>query len=120
LRELDTQLRDIVSNGRAQALLASHPVYQYLARAYELDLRSVLWEPDVFPSEAEWNELGSLAEAKGAKWMLWEGEPLADSVNRLEQIGIESLVFHPCSNTPDAGDYLSVMQANLAQLRRAF
>ena len=120
LRGLDDQLKEILSNARGQALLASHPVYQYFARAYDLDLRSVLWEPDEFPSETQWNELGSLAEATAAKWMLWEGEALPESVSRLKKMGIDSLVFHPCANVPEQGDFLSVMQANLAQLQQAF
>lgn len=120
LRILDTELKKILSNALGQALLASHPVYQYLARAYDLDLRSVLWEPDVFPSEDQWNELANLAKTNSSKWMLWEGEPLAESVARLEKMGIGSLVFDPCGNVPESGDYLSVMQGNLAQIRRAF
>jgi zinc transport system substrate-binding protein len=117
---LDTELKKILSNARGETLLASHPVYQYLARAYDLDLRSVLWEPGTFPSEAQWNELAVLAETNSAKWMLWEGEPLPEPVARLEQMGIGSIVFDPCGNAPGEGDYLSVMQANLARLRRAF
>lgn len=120
LRALDEQFREILSKARGQVLLVSHPVYKYLARAYDLELHSVLWEPGEFPSEAQWDELASLAETNSAKWMLWEGEPLPESVARLEQLGIGSLVFDPCGNTPEAGDYLSVMQANLAQLQRAF
>jgi zinc transport system substrate-binding protein len=30
-------------------LLASHPVYQYLARRYGLNLRSLVWETDEVP-----------------------------------------------------------------------
>ena len=117
---LDTELKKILSNARGETLLASHPVYQYLARAYDLDLRSVLWEPGTFPSEAQWNELAGLAGKSSARWMLWEDDPLDDTVARLEQMGIDSLVFAPCGNAPGEGDYLSVMQANLARLRRAF
>jgi zinc transport system substrate-binding protein len=117
---LDTELKKILSNALGETLLASHPVYQYLARAYDLDLRSVLWEPGTFPSEAQWNELAGLAGKSSARWMLWEDDPLDDTVARLEQMGIDSLVFAPCGNAPGEGDYLSVMQANLARLRRAF
>ncbi len=114
------QLQEILSNARGQALLASHPVYQYLERAYQLDLHSVLWEPDTFPDESQWNDLASLARAHTVTRMLGEGEPLARSVERLAQLGIKSLVFDPCANTPEQGDFLSVMQANLRQLQRAF
>lgn len=120
LREFDTQLKDTLSKARGQALLASHPVYQYLAHAYELDLRSVLWEPDEFPAESQWDDLAKLTGTRAASWMLWEGKPLAESIARLAQMGIDSLVFDPCANVPAQGDFLSVMKSNLAQLQRAF
>ena len=53
---LDDRLES-VARERTQPLLASHPVYQYLARRYGLNTRSVLWEPEVMPEEAEWQEL---------------------------------------------------------------
>ena len=49
--------------------------------------------------------------------MLWEAEPLPETVARLEEMGIESIVFDPCATEPDSGDYLSVMQANLQRLQ---
>lgn len=120
LRALDTELKAIVSNRLGQTLLASHPVYQYFARAYALDLRSVLLEPDEFPTETQWNELGSLAMATAAKWMIWEGKPLAETEARLAQSGIGSLVVDPCARVPEQGDFLMTMKQNLAELKRAF
>lgn len=120
LGALDSQLQEILSNARGQALLASHSVYQYFARAYQLDLHSVLWEPDKFPGETEWEELADLVLTHKASWMLWEGEPLSGSTARLAQLGIESVVFDPCANVPEQGDFLSVMKHNLAELKRAF
>lgn len=38
----------------------------------------------------------------------------------LAQMGIGSLVFDPCANRPEQGDFLSVMKTNVAQLRLAF
>jgi zinc transport system substrate-binding protein len=52
--------------------------------------------------------------------MIWEGEPAAESVRRLEEIGLGSLVFDPCATTPADGDFLSVMRANVAALAEAF
>ena len=54
LTELDEQLRAAVKLNPTRPLLASHPVYQYLAARYDLDLRSVQWEPEEMPGEAEW------------------------------------------------------------------
>jgi zinc transport system substrate-binding protein len=55
-----------------------------------------------------------------AKWMIWEGEPEKESVAKLEAIGVKSLVFDPCGNVPDGGDFLSVMKANVEMLEKAF
>jgi zinc transport system substrate-binding protein len=55
-----------------------------------------------------------------ARWMIWEGKPMKESVERLKSIGVDSLVFDPCGNTPDQGDFLSVMRQNVENLKLAF
>ena len=47
------------STDQNQPLLASHPVYDYLAARYGLNFRDVLWEPETFPDEEPWAEIGS-------------------------------------------------------------
>ena len=120
LMALDARLDALVSSKRAQPLLASHPVYQYFAKRFDLNLQSVLWEPDSLPHEAQWQALQALLAKHPAKWMLWEGEPLAATVDKLQALGIKSLVFDPCGNTPERGDFLSVMQQNIVNLQQAF
>jgi zinc transport system substrate-binding protein len=101
-------------------LVASHPVYQYLARRYGLNIRSVLWEPETVPDDAAMADLTKILASHPAKVMLWEGEPAAESVKKLADLGIKSLVFDPCGNRPDEGaDFLSVMRANLTNLGQA-
>jgi zinc transport system substrate-binding protein len=97
-------------------LLGSHPVYQYLARRYGLKLKSVHWEPDATPDEAMWKELDAMRSSHSAGVMLWEGEPLAETREKLAAKGIKSIVFDPCGNRPEAGDYLGVMEKNIANL----
>jgi zinc transport system substrate-binding protein len=120
LLALDAELKSIIAANKNQALLASHPVYQYLARRYGVNLRSVMWEPDEYPDPSQWKELENLARSHAAKWMLWEGTPAAESVEQLKQMGIGSIVFDPCASAPAQGDFLSVMQHNLAELNRVF
>jgi len=93
-------------------LVFSHPVYQYLIRRYELDAVKVHWEPDEAPDGNAWDHLEELLESHPAKWMLWEGEPLDETVAGLDELGIDSVVFDPCGNRPEEGDYLTVMAAN--------
>ena len=120
LLDLDARLEALVARDPAQPLLASHPVYQYLARRYSLNLKSLMWEPDAMPPESEWQGLAELREAHPAGWMLWEAEPAADNRERLEQLGVESTVFDPCANRPAAGDFLTVMSDNVANTAGAY
>ena len=122
LTEIDEQIATLVegSADHKQPLLASHPVYDYLAARYGLSLRSVLWEPETFPDEEQWAELESLLAEHPAEWMIWEGDPLPESVERLRQLGVESVVFDPAGNVPEDGDFLTVMQTNLENLRPVF
>jgi zinc transport system substrate-binding protein len=117
LAALDAELKAVVST---QPLLASHPVYQYLARRYGLNLKSVHWEPDSVPDDAQWSELESLLASHPAEWMIWEGVPDPETERRLRERGIRSLVFDPAANRPDEGDFLNVMRRNVGSLGKAF
>ena len=72
------------------------------------------------PNDEEWQELAHTLEYHPAKWMIWEGNPLGASAEKLKALGVGSVVFSPCANVPEKGDFLSVMKTNLAQLKRAF
>jgi zinc transport system substrate-binding protein len=52
--------------------------------------------------------------------MLWEKPPLPEIAQQLDSMGIAIVVFDPCANRPASGDFLSVMQANIANLRQAY
>ena len=103
-----------------QPLLASHPVYQYLAARYGLNLVSLHWEPDQEPSAGMETELAEALAGHAASFMLWEAPPRAATVEMLRASGIESVVFDPAAGAPTAGDYLSIMRDNAANLARAF
>jgi len=116
LLDIDARLEAVVARDPGKPLLASHPVYQYLARRYSLNLKSVMWEPDATAPEPEWQGLAELREAHPAAWMLWEAEPSAENRARLRQLGVQSAVFDPSANRPAAGDFLSVMSDNIANM----
>jgi hypothetical protein len=48
--------------------------------------------------------------------MLWEAEPKAETRRRLEALGLASVVYAPCAQRPEAGDWLSAMASNAARL----
>jgi zinc transport system substrate-binding protein len=120
LNALDKDMQAVVSKAPDKPLVASHPVYQYLARRYGLNLKSVMWEPDELPVEQQWQDLSNLLAKHPARWMIWEGAPLKASVEKLKAMQMDSLVFDPCGNTPAQGDYLSVMRQNVENLKPAF
>jgi len=99
-----------------EPLLFSHPVYQYLVNRYELNGVEVHWEPDQVPDGHAWDHLEEVLQSHPAKWMVWEGEPLDETVGRLVERGVDSIVFDPCGNRPSEGDYLSIMAANAVAL----
>jgi len=120
LAGLDRRVRETVATDPSRPLVASHPVYQYLARRYGLNVRSVHWEPDEAPSLEQWSELRALLKKHPAKWMIWEGEPDPEVAAELEKIGVKSLVFDPSAGVPGEGDFLTVMERNIAGLELAF
>ncbi len=120
LEELNNKLQNIFSTDPNKPLLASHPVYQYLARRYDLNLRSLHWEPDQIPGPDEHRQLDAILEGFPSKLMIWEGEPEVEARIYLSEKGIDSAVFSPCSNKPAKGGYLEVMKENALNLEQAY
>lgn len=120
LLALDDELRKITATQPGLQLIASHPVYQYLARRYKINLETLSWEPDKFPAASEWQSLEKKLGHHPAQWMVWEGKPLPESIAKLESIGLSSLVFDPCANRPASGDFIRVMTQNIDNLRKAY
>ncbi|MHC4293215.1 MAG: metal ABC transporter substrate-binding protein [Planctomycetota bacterium] len=120
LEDLDKRFNLLIANYSDESLLASHPVYQYMARHYKLNLKSIHWEPDEIPQESQWREINELLETHPAKWIIWEDKPLYECSKQLEEIGILSVVFNPCSNKPGQGDYMTVMYNNIKNLKTIF
>jgi len=120
LLKLDHDLKKLFSKDPSRPLVVSHPVYDYFERRYGLNIKSVHWEPDEMPTNKQILELNRILKEHPAKWMIWEGTPTKKSVERLQAITVKSLVFDPCGNAPNQGDFLSVMQQNVKNLKPAF
>jgi len=119
LLALDRNMETLTAD-HSPPLIASHPVYQYMTRRYRLNLKSLHWEPDEMPSTAQRMELEKMLSDHKAKWMIWEGEPIKEMEEMLASMGISSLVFDPCANVPETGDFLLIMQENVKSLQKAF
>lgn len=120
LDSLDQALTAIVARDSNKPFVASHPVYQYLARRYNINMKSVMWEPGIMPEQNQWDALQRLLATHSAGWMIWEGQPDKQSVARLEELDINSLVFSPGANSPGEGDFISLMKNNIREIEKAF
>ena len=116
---LDAQLGEVGADFGDRPVLFSHPVYQYLDEHLGLNGKSVHWEPGDMPTEEMWNELSTLLQSHPAELMIWEGEPLEAVKSRLAGLGLQTVVYNPCGNAPESGDFGSVMLQNLANLEAA-
>jgi zinc transport system substrate-binding protein len=116
LGTLDLNFEAALTGFGNQPILGSHPVYQYLARRYQLNMESVHWEPDSEPDEQMWRELEDILETHKAAIMLWEDEPLPKTKAMLIEKGIQSIVFNPCGNRPEVGNFDTVMQDNIKNI----
>ena len=118
LLELDRRMQLAAENLPDIAVFASHPVYQYLGQAYGIEIVSEHWEPGVEPSEKQWSEFEHNLDHHPANLMLWEGVPSAETVQKLNGVIVTSVLFNPCGNTPQSGDFISVMKQNLKNLEK--
>lgn len=118
LQVLDAEMKSLRQQFGNTPVLGSHPVYQYLARAYELRLHSLHWEPDVTPDDPSWQALDAYLKDKPTQWMLWEDTPNAEIQQRLEDRQIQWTVFRPQGGKPSQGDFLSVMRDNIDSWRQ--
>jgi zinc transport system substrate-binding protein len=116
LTQIDTRLRGAAKVWGDQPMLASHPIYQYLADGYDLRIESVHFEPDEALGPEAIHELESLVARHPAQLMLWEGQPLPQTRQLLRDRGITAVVFDPAAQPPNDGDFLTVMAGNARRL----
>ena len=109
----DKSMVQIGARFQDQTLFASHPVYQYLAQSYGVEIISEHWEPGEVPSREQWDDFKKNLEQHPSTIMLWEGEPSDKVTSSLFELGVKSIVYNPCGNTPSKGDFISVMKNNI-------
>jgi zinc transport system substrate-binding protein len=120
LDALDARLRAL---GEPQ-LVCSHPAYNYLARRYGWEVTNFDLDPDAPLSEDDLARLAAARDASGARVVLWESEPLPETVARLTELSLRCVLFSPAEVQSAAQraagvDYLAIMQANVQRLADA-
>jgi zinc transport system substrate-binding protein len=118
LAELDARLSRAAQSIGAEPVLFSHPVYEYLIARYELNARSLHWEPDTLPEEKAWAELTTLRAEFPARWLVWEGDPSPEMRRHLQERGVTSVVFDPAANRAPASDWFRAMNLGASALEQ--
>jgi zinc transport system substrate-binding protein len=119
LGEVDAAWAALFAEHADVPVIASHPVYNYFARRYDLNLRNLHWEPSEMPEDEEWTALETLLAEHPAKFVMWELPPDAAIAERLAETGLESVVFYTNTNRIGDEDYFETMRANMERLEAA-
>lgn len=119
LLRLDARFTEATEVIGEAPVLFSHPVYQYFERRYRVNGESVHWEPDEPPTPKMWRELDSILSNHPSRLMIWEATPETETIRRLDSLGVSIVVFAPCANAPEGGDWYSVMLEGAARLKEA-
>lgn len=120
--EMDALHADALALGplaEGRDLVASHPRYQYFARAYGLSVGSVEWDPGATPDAGRLAELEALAEGLREPVFVWEAEPPEAAREAVAALGLPQAVMPTLARRPPEGDFLSAFGAGVAALRAA-
>lgn len=113
---LDEKLLMASGPWQEERLAFSHPVYQYFQNAYGMKGPSFHWEPHISLNKENWNDFRHEQSHHPFKYMIWESQPLDETIEKLNSQGVESIIFNPCTMPPQQGDFISVMEANIQNL----
>jgi zinc transport system substrate-binding protein len=116
LMELDAEFAEVFAALDGRPVLFSHPVYQYLEHRYNINGESLHWEPEEELSTSAWIALQQIRGKHPATMMFWEAEPLDSTDQRLAALGIASVPLQTVANSPDEGDYITAMRANIERI----
>ncbi|QPH54515.1 metal ABC transporter substrate-binding protein [Pontivivens ytuae] len=93
LEAMDEMARGALEGVADTVFVATHPRYQYLARAYGLTILSLEWEAGAMPSDAEMAGLRMLVAENDASVLIWEAEPPAEARAAIAELGLQDVVF---------------------------
>lgn len=120
LAALDAEAGALAAASGGASAIATHPRYQYLARAYGFEIASVAWDAGAAPDAAQRGALAALVAETGAAVLIWEAEPPAAAREAVRAMGLQDTVFPTLATPPPSGDYAAAFSTAVADLRGAF
>ena len=116
LEELHREYSRVLAPARGLHLAANHPAYGYLARRYNLEIRSFDFDPDATPSAEQLQGFSTWAPDGGRLILFWESEPSPEVVQAFPD-RVRHVYLDPLEQPAEGGyDYLAQARANLAIL----
>ncbi len=120
LAALDTEAQALGTALSGRRLIASHPRYQYFARAYGLEFASLAWQPGETPGPEGWAALDALlAEDRGSALVILEAAPTLQTLAGLSERDLAHAVMPTLASPPPEGDFLSAAHAGIEALLTA-
>jgi len=121
LEGLDADFTSGLASCERRLIVTSHAAFGYLADAYNLEQEAISGlSPESEPTPKRLNEIGKEAKADGTTTIFFEtlaspkvAQTLADDLN------ISAAVLDPIEGIGEGQTYFSIMESNLAALRKA-
>ena len=121
LEGLDADFTSGLASCERRLIVTSHAAFAYMADAYNLEQEAISGlSPESEPTPKRLNEIGKEAKADGTTTIFFEtlaspkvAQTLADDLN------ISAAVLDPIEGIGEGQTYFSVMESNLAALRKA-
>ena len=119
LMAMDEMLKSTAQSWQDARVVYSQPVFQYFQKAYGIKGSSLQWAADSIPDKKQWHDFRHEKGHHSFKYMVWETQPISETVDQLKKNGVETVIFNPCTFPPDDGDFISEMEANIKRLQYA-
>lgn len=126
LNELDAAYRDAFEGAENRTFVTQHAAFAYLAARYELDQISVTGlNAESEPSAAALATLSDYVKANNISHIYFENNASSQTAETLaEEVGVKLAVLSPLEGITEedqeqGADYISVMQENLAALKKS-
>ena len=116
LEGLDKAARAELADAKEIAFIATHPRYQYLARAYGLNITSLEWDAGAAPSAEDLADLKTRIEASKARVLIWEAAPPTEALMATADLGLQNLIFAPLAQRSTGGDFVEAFRTALSEL----
>jgi zinc transport system substrate-binding protein len=121
LESLDADFTSGLASCERRLIVTSHAAFAYMADAYNLEQEAISGlSPESEPTPKRLNEIGKEAKADGTTTIFFEtlaspkvAQTLADDLN------ISAAVLDPIEGIGEGQTYFSIMESNLAALRKA-